>query len=192
MSYMNQQNQENKYGQLARKLLKIATMSGSKVVFRRADQPSDTVTELLHEIGTTDRAIGDVTAEVMLTTLGKIPSEMYYLEDTTCSAKLTTPKSSLQQTHAYGHAVAATEETIRNGNEHGSHSSILIILLITLLVILLLCCISACLITKTKRRNNFFGRSDTECDPRCSGINQPLLDKISDCTNKTSISSLRN
>ncbi|XP_034182299.2 uncharacterized protein LOC117605281 [Osmia lignaria lignaria] len=190
MFHVNQQNQEEKYGQLARKLLKIATISGSKVVLRRGDQSSDVSTEFVHEFGTTDKAIGDVTAEVMLTTLGKVPSEMYYLEDTVFNGKAATDKSTLQ-TSQYAQAVASTQAM---ENNHGSsgHSSVLFILLIVLLVILLLCCISAGLIAKTRRKSSFFGKSDMECDSKCTGINQPLLDKNSDLTNKTSISCLRN
>ncbi|XP_076232986.1 uncharacterized protein LOC143178315 [Calliopsis andreniformis] len=188
MSHINQQSQDNTYGQLARKLFKIATLSGSKVVLRRGNQGSDVSTEFLQEFGTTDVAIGDVTAEIMLTTLGKIPNEMYYLEDTVAPVTVATPKIKIQQAR-YGEGKSSPDNA---NNESESHPSVLFALLIALLILLLLCCTTACLIAKAKRKSNFFGRSDTECDPGCTGINQPLLGKVSDCTNKTSISSLRN
>ncbi|XP_076626726.1 uncharacterized protein LOC143344498 [Colletes latitarsis] len=192
MSYIDQYNENNKYGQLARKLLKISTMSGSKLVIRHAKQPEETATELLHVMGTTDVAIGDATAEVMITTLGKIPNEMYYLEDTTPKAKFVTSKLDLLTTSRYAEAVMASSETTNKSNgESESHSSVLVALLSALVVILFMCCITACLIARSKRRRNFFGKGDKECEPGCSGINQPLLDKMSDSTNKTSLGSLR-
>ncbi|XP_076756238.1 uncharacterized protein LOC143426552 [Xylocopa sonorina] len=191
MSRINEQNEEGKYGQLARKLVEIASISGRKVVLRRDGQASDASTELLHEFGTTDVAIGDVTAEVMITTLGKIPGEMYYLEDVTASPGLTCKMDS-QETPAIAHAVMATTEMYRANNESSGHSSLLIALLTALLVILLLCCITACFVAKSKRKSNFFGNGDMECEPGCTGMSQPLLNKISSTTNKTSISSLRN
>lgn len=41
-----------------RKLLKIATISGRKLVLRQADGPNVSATEFLNEFGTTDLAIG--------------------------------------------------------------------------------------------------------------------------------------
>ncbi|CAK9821808.1 hypothetical protein ANTRET_LOCUS468 [Anthophora retusa] len=190
MSYISQQNQEDNREKLARRFLKIATMSGRKVVLRHADPFPDTVTEVLHEFGTTDMAIGDVATEVMITTLGKIPSEMYYLEDT--NANLPTQLFRMHETSPLARAMAATTEATEYNNESSHHSSVLIALITALLIILLLCCITACLIAKSKRKAGFFDKSDTECDPGCTGMSQPLLNKISCSTNKSSISSLRN
>ncbi|XP_053988196.1 uncharacterized protein LOC128891606 [Hylaeus anthracinus] len=166
-------------------------MSGSKIVFRRADGTKETATELLHEFGTTDVAIGDVTAEVMITTLGKIPNEMYDLDETSPKMKYATPRIDLQSTSRYVQAMMSTDETINANGRSEGHSSVLVALLSALVVILFMCCITACLIARSKRRRNFFGKSDTECEPGCTGINQPLLDKISQSTNKTSNGSSR-
>ncbi|KOC66007.1 hypothetical protein WH47_12806 [Habropoda laboriosa] len=190
LKYKQKNWQEDNSGQLARKLLKIATISGRKVVLRHAAPLSDTVTEVLHEFGTTDVAIGDVATEVMITTLGKIPSEMYYLEDTNANVPAQIIK--IQETSPLAHAVMATTEAVENNNESSHHSSVLIALLTALLIILLLCCITACLIAKSKRKTTFFEKSDMECEPGCTGMSQPLLDKISSSTNKSSISCLRN
>ncbi|XP_006611604.1 uncharacterized protein LOC102674428 isoform X2 [Apis dorsata] len=189
MSYLNG-NQEGKYGQLAHKLIKLASMSNKKVVLRHDDQSSDVSTELLHEFGTTDVAIGDVTAEVMLTTMGKIPSEMYDLEDT--SPPIITKLVHFEKTSPFARAIAVTEPYHPVTKEPTGHSSILIALLTALLIIFLLCCITACIITKSKRKSTFFGKEDMECEPGCTGMNQPLLDKISSSTNKTSCASMRN
>ncbi|XP_068968993.1 uncharacterized protein [Bombus flavifrons] len=187
MSYINEQNQGSKYGQLAKKLLKIASISGRKVALRHVGEPIDYSTELLHEFGTTDITIGDVTADVMITTMGKIPSEMFYLEDTVA----TVVPQRIQETSTFAKAIVATQEYYRP-TESSSHSPVLIALLTALFIILLLCCITACIVTKSKRRNNFFGKGNMECEPGCTGLNQPLLGKLSTTTNKTSISSLRN
>lgn len=127
----------------------------------------------------------------MLTTMGKIPNEMFYLEDTAPNMKMTSHKFYRTESPGYAQAVTATTQ-LTSSNEYTSHSSVLLALLTALLIILLLCCTTACLIAKSKRKSNFFGKADMECDAGCSGISQPLLDKISDSTNKTSISSLRN
>ncbi|PBC30591.1 hypothetical protein APICC_06227 [Apis cerana cerana] len=167
MSYLNG-NQEGKYGQLAHKLIKLASMSNKKVVLRHDDQSSDVSTELLHEFGTTDVAIGDVTAEVMLTTMGKIPSEMYDLEDT--SPPVITKLVHFEKTSPFARAIAVTEPQYHPVTKEPT----------------------ACIITKSKRKSTFFGKEDMECEPGCTGMNQPLLDKISSSTNKTSCGSMRN
>lgn len=99
----------------------------------------------------------DATAEVMLTTLGKIPKEMYYLEDTAPAVKATTYNL---EDSKYQQAVATSTQAVQYDNESGSHSTILFALLAALLIILLLCCTTACLIAKVKRKNNFFGKHD--------------------------------
>ncbi|KAK9306352.1 hypothetical protein QLX08_003032 [Tetragonisca angustula] len=187
MSYINEQNQESKYGKFAQKLLKVASISGRKVALRRVDQSSDVSTELLHEFGSTDVAIGDITTEVMITTMGKIPSEMFYLEDTPG----TVVPQRIQTTSTFAKPMMETTEYHRSV-ESTSHSPVLVALLTALLIILLLCCITACIVTKSKRTSNFFGKGSMECEPGCTGINQPLLEKFSSSTNKTSVSSLRN
>ncbi|XP_026670564.1 uncharacterized protein LOC113464530 [Ceratina calcarata] len=123
----------------------------------------------------------------MITTLGKIPSEMFYLEDTVSSATIKTTKK-------LAGAIEATEsyQTTTANYENSSHSPVLIALVTALFVILLLCCITACFVAKSKRKNNFFGKGDMECEPGCTGMSQPLLNKMSSTTNKTSIGSLRN
>lgn len=114
----------------------------------------------------------DVTAEVMITTAGKIPNEMYYFD--------ATPQASMAHT-----------ETNVNYSESESHSSVLVALLTALILILFMCCITASLVARSKRRRKFFGKAESECEPGCAGMSQPLLNKISDSTNKTSVCSLR-
>lgn len=127
----------------------------------------------------------------MITTIGKIPNEMYDLEDTTIDSNLVTHKQ--QSRIAFEKAVeATTQHSYEGNNESSGHSSILIALLVALFIILFLCCITACFVAKAKRKNSFFGSGDTECEPGCTGMNQPLLDKISSSTTKTSVTSLRN
>lgn len=127
----------------------------------------------------------------MLTTMGKIPSEMYDLEDT--SPPIITKLVHFEKTSPFARAIAVTEPAYHPvTKEPTGHSSILIALLTALLIIFLLCCITACIITKSKRKSTFFGKEDMECEPGCTGMNQPLLDKISSSTNKTSCPSMRN
>ncbi|XP_043512017.1 uncharacterized protein LOC122529703 [Frieseomelitta varia] len=123
----------------------------------------------------------------MITTMGKIPSEMFYLEDTPG----TIVPQRIQTTSTFSKAMMETTEYHRSV-ESTSHSPVLVALLTALLIILLLCCITACIVTKSKRTSNFFSKGSMECEPGCTGINQPLLEKFSSTTNKTSVSSLRN
>ncbi|XP_031840665.1 uncharacterized protein LOC116430533 [Nomia melanderi] len=185
---MSHINQDEKYVQLAHKLLKVPAMSTSKLILRHLDHSREVPTEMIQELGTTDVAIGDVTAEVMITTLGKIPNEMYYIEDTTPIKKLAVFGNNHQGTSEYEHAVISSTEITKSGHEHG-YSPLLVSLLCALVVILFMCCVTACIIAKSKRKINFFNK---ECEPGCTGMSQPLLDKISECSNKPSISTLRN
>ncbi|KAL6448054.1 hypothetical protein ACFW04_000237 [Cataglyphis niger] len=128
----------------------------------------------------------------MITTLGKIPNEMYYLEDTTPSNK-TAYDSELHTT--LDNTTLASIETLKY-DEYTERSTLLIILLTALLIILFMCCITACIIARSRSRHAFFAKSDMECDPGCSGVNQPLLgsdriNKTSDTT-RTSDNSMRN
>ncbi|KAI4501290.1 hypothetical protein M0802_003663 [Mischocyttarus mexicanus] len=71
---------------MALNFFKSVTSSNNQIVLRQINAPSsDFSTEILNEVGTTDQAIGDVTAEIMITTPGKIPNELYYIEDTASS-----------------------------------------------------------------------------------------------------------
>ncbi|XP_018372795.1 PREDICTED: uncharacterized protein LOC108767404 isoform X4 [Trachymyrmex cornetzi] len=128
MAFLNQQNdlQTNFYTQLAHNSLQTVATSNS--ILGHIKSVHDLSTQIVSELGTTDIAIGDATAEIMITTLGKIPNEMYYLEDTT----------------------------------------------------------AACIIARSRSRHSFLAKSDVECSPDCGGVNQPLLDKASDTTTRTS------
>ncbi|XP_028049943.1 uncharacterized protein LOC114255455 [Monomorium pharaonis] len=120
----------------------------------------------------------------MITTLGKIPNEMYYLEDTTAgkiAAYGTESRMMLDRSHT---TLAASIEN--NKPEYPERSTLLIVLLTTLLIILFMCCITACIIARSRRRHAFLTKSDVECSPDCKGVNQPLLDKASDATTRTS------
>lgn len=123
----------------------------------------------------------------MITTLGKIPNEMYYLEDTTPSGKVTELHTVLNN---YSFLAETTLIPVENDKSDGytGHSTLLLILLTVLLIILLLCCITACIIARSRSRHSFFAKSDIECSPGCSGVNVPLLglEKTSDITSKTS------
>ncbi|KZC08219.1 hypothetical protein WN55_10952 [Dufourea novaeangliae] len=174
-------SQGTNYEQLVAKLLKIPALSNNKLVLRHIDHPRDVSTEMISGTGTTDVAIGDVTAEVMITTLGKIPNEMYDIEDATHITKLAAFSDNRQGASDYDN----TAEMSKDGNETG-YSPVLVALLCALVVILFMCCVTACLIAKSKRKN-FFGKPKMECDPGCAGMSQPLLDKISECSNKTNI-----
>lgn len=124
--------------------------------------------------------------------MGKIPSEMYYIEDTPMNFDSSTQRLGLEKAYTFAGAVTGKTELYEVNKESSGHSSVLIALLTALLIILLLCCITACIVTKSRRKLNLFGKADMECEPGCTGMNQPLLDKISSTTDKTSISSLRN
>ena len=88
----------------------------------------------------------------MLTTMGKIPSEMYDLEDT--SPPVITKLVHFEKTSPFARAIAVTEPQYHPvTKEPTGHSSILIALLTALLIIFLLCCITACIITKSKRKS---------------------------------------
>lgn len=186
----------------------------SNIVLRHIKSVHDPSTQIVSELGTTEIAIGvtivitisfiwyiisplkivfnsiifaqDATAEIMITTLGKIPNEMYYLEDTTTGRKIaaygTESRTILDHSHT---TLAASIETVKS-NEYPERSTLLIVLLTTLLVILFMCCITACIIARSRSRRAFLAKSDVECSPDCRGVNQPLLDKASDTTTRTS------
>jgi len=121
----------------------------------------------------------------MITTLGKIPNEMYYLEDTTASRKISPYSTESHTILDHSHATLTSIETVKS-DEYSEHSTLLIILLTILLIILFMCCITACIIAKSRSRHSFLSKSDVECSPDCGGVNQPLLDKASDTTTRTS------
>ncbi|KYN43484.1 hypothetical protein ALC56_02210, partial [Trachymyrmex septentrionalis] len=143
----------------------------------------DLSTQIVSELGTTDIAIGDATAEIMITTLGKIPNEMYYLEDTTAGRKIGAYSTESRTILDHSHITLAS--TVKS-DEYPGRSTLLIILLTTLLIILFMCCVTACIIAKSRGRHAFLAKSDVECSPDCGGVNQPLLDKASDATTRTS------
>lgn len=118
----------------------------------------------------------------MMTTLGKIPNEMYYLEDTVSNGKVTALNIELHTVLNTNHTTLAPIETIMS-SRYTEHSTLLLILLTVLFIILLMCCITACIIVRSRSRHAFFAKRDTECSPECSGINQPLLGKTSGTTN---------
>lgn len=129
--------------------------------------------------------VQDATAEIMITTLGKIPNEMYYLEDTTPSGRATELHTALNN-----FSVETTLVPVGTDKFDGytGYSMLLSILLSVLLIILLLCCITACIIARSKSKHSFFAKNDIECSPGCSGVNVPLLglEKTSSTTTKTS------
>lgn len=131
----------------------------------------------------------------MITTLGKIPNEMYYLEDTTSSGKTVASSNELHTILDSNLTTLAPIETVKS-DEYTERSTLLLILLTALLIILFICCITACIIARSRSRHAFFTKSDIECDPECSGVKQPLLsldrvNKISDTT-RTSDNSTKN
>lgn len=131
----------------------------------------------------------------MITTLGKIPNEMYYLEDTTSSGKTVASSNELHTILDSNLTTLASIETVKS-DEYTERSTLLLILLTALLIILFICCITACIIARSRSRHAFFTKSDIECDPECSGVKQPLLsldrvNKISDTT-RTSDNSTKN
>lgn len=130
----------------------------------------------------------------MITTLGKIPNEMYYLEDTTFSGKTVSSSNELHTILDNNLTTLTPIETVKS--EYTERSTLLLILLTALLIILFMCCITACIIARSRSRHAFFTKSDIECDPECSGVNQPLLslnriNKTSDTT-RTSDNSTKN
>jgi hypothetical protein len=137
----------------------------------------------------------------MITTTGKIPNEMYELEDTTTSGITTTTTTTTAAVTTT--ELHTTEYNNNNNNNYTTldaiktvdveHSTLLCILIIALFVILLICCITACIIAKSRTKQAFL-KGDMECSPECSGVNQPLLglDKASDTTTKTSTSTTQN
>ncbi|XP_078045415.1 uncharacterized protein LOC144474445 [Augochlora pura] len=184
---IHMKSQDQRYEQIVHKLLKIPIMPSNKLIHRQVDRTHNAVTEILGEIGTTDRAIGDVTAEIMITTLGKIPNEMYYIEDTN-PPKLAALENIQEDSPYPSNGIVSSTEMYKGGTEPG-YSPVLVALLCTLVVILFMCCITACLVARSKRRTSFFSKG---CDPGCTGMSQPLLDKISECSNKTSSGTQRN
>lgn len=122
----------------------------------------------------------------MITTLGRIPNEMYYLEDTTTGRKVTAYGTESRTILDRSHTTLAPLETVKS-DEFTERSTLLIILLTTLLVILFMCCITACIIARSRSRHAFLAsKSDVECSPDCGGVKQPLLDKASETTTRTS------
>ncbi|XP_025994795.2 uncharacterized protein LOC105202098 [Solenopsis invicta] len=122
----------------------------------------------------------------MITTLGKIPNEMYYLEDTTIGRKAAAYGTESRVILDHNRTTLATSIETVKPNEYSERSTLLIILLTTLLVILFMCCITACIIARSRSKRAFFAKSDVECSPDCRGVNQPLLNKASDTTTRTS------
>lgn len=133
----------------------------------------------------------------MITTLGKIPNEMYYLEDTTSNSKTAIYSNELHPTLDNSQATLTPIETLKS-DEYTERSTLLLILLTALLIILFMCCITACIIARSRSRHTFFTkRSDMECDPECSGVSQPLLgldrvNKTSDTTRTSDNSTQKN
>ncbi|XP_025155907.1 uncharacterized protein LOC105184419 isoform X2 [Harpegnathos saltator] len=189
MTFLSRQKelQASFYTHLTRESSKADSLPNTKVLLRHVKSVHDSATQILNEFGTTDTVIGDATAEIMITTLGKIPNEMYYLEDTTLSGKATKLHTVLNNYNlSVGITLVPTETDKSDG--YTGRSTLLLILLSLLLIILLLCCITACIIAKSRSRHSFFTKSDIECSPGCSGVNVPLLglEKTSDTTTKTS------
>ncbi|KAL0107366.1 hypothetical protein PUN28_015727 [Cardiocondyla obscurior] len=117
----------------------------------------------------------------MITTLGKIPNEMYYLEDTTVARKVTTYSSESSMTLCTQASIG-----ILKSYEYTDRTTLLVILLTTLLVVLLMCCVAGCLIARSRRRRALVAKNDVECSPDCGGVSQPLLNKASDTTSRAS------
>lgn len=131
----------------------------------------------------------------MITTPGKIPNEMYYLEDTTPNGIGTIAAYGTELHTVLNNSYATTLASTRAvKSDESEHSMLLCILVIALFIILLMCCIAACIIARSRSKHTFFIKRDIECSPECSGVNQPLLgmDKTSDTTTKTSVSSAQN
>ncbi|XP_018404768.1 PREDICTED: uncharacterized protein LOC108781325 [Cyphomyrmex costatus] len=177
MTLLSEQNnlQANFYTQLIHNSLQTATTSDTDLHHVKS----------VHDLSTQI----DATAEIMITTLGKIPNEMYYLEDTTAGKKIAAYSTESRTILDHSHTTLASIETAKS-DEYSERSTLLIILLTTLLIILFMCCVTACIIARSRSRHAFLAKSDVECSPDCGGINQPLLDKASDTTSKTN--SMRN
>ncbi|XP_014471806.1 PREDICTED: uncharacterized protein LOC106742946 [Dinoponera quadriceps] len=162
---------------------KASSLPSTKLLLRHIKSVHDTATQISSEFGTTDTAIEDTITEIMITTLGKIPNEMYYLEDTTPSGRVKELNTTLNN-------CSFSERTVPvdKSDEYTGRSTLLLILLSVLLIVLLLCCITACVIARSKSKYSLFTKSDIECSPGCSGVNVPLLglEKTSDTTTKTS------
>ncbi|XP_018300640.1 uncharacterized protein [Mycetomoellerius zeteki] len=172
MALLSQQNdlQANFYTQLVHNSLQTAT---SNSILGHIKSVHDLSTQI------------DATAEIMITTLGKIPNEMYYLEDTTAGRKIGAYSTESRTIMEHSHTTLASIETVKS-DEYSERSTLLIILLTTLLIILFMCCVTACIIARSRSRHAFLAKSDVECSPDCGGVNQPLLDKASDATTRTS------
>ncbi|XP_076280438.1 uncharacterized protein LOC143209089 [Lasioglossum baleicum] len=138
---------------------------------------------MIGETGTTDRAIGDVTAEVMITTLGKVPQQMYYLEDTNVPQMAGFGSNMEDNPYSNEYTTEMPSNGMTKSSTDSGYSPILVSLLCVLVVILFMCCVTACIVAKTKRKTSFFNKG---CDPGCTGMSQPLLDKISECSSKSS------
>lgn len=122
----------------------------------------------------------------MLTTIGKIPNEMYELEETSVAV--------MAMAHGrHDSETMAQERSTEGVSGFAAHSTLFIILTIALLLLLTVCCVVACVIARARKRFMDSG-GDEECDPNCSGAKQPLIssDKISETTSKSSGSSTRN
>lgn len=122
----------------------------------------------------------------MITTTGKIPSEMYYLEDIVSNIQTNIGQTSVP--HLITDIIHTTRENNIIVTGYTARSVVFLILTIACLILLFLCCITACMISKTRRKSYFFSRNDIDCDPECNGLHRPLLrtEKISDTTSKTS------
>ncbi|XP_011634621.1 uncharacterized protein LOC105425510 [Pogonomyrmex barbatus] len=122
----------------------------------------------------------------MITTLGKIPNEMYYLEDTTISKKVAAYGTESRMILDCNQTTLASIEVIES-ERYAEHTTLLTVLLVTFFIILLMCCITACIIARSRRsRHASLTKSDIECRPDCRGVNQPLLNKDSEATTRTS------
>lgn len=127
----------------------------------------------------------------MITTIGKIPSEMYYLEDT--ASNIGTSISQTSVSRSVNDVIHTTIKSNITVTGYTARSLVFLILTIACLILLFLCCITACMISKTRKKSYFFSRNDIDCDPECNGLNRPLLrtEKVSDTTSKTSSSYLK-
>ncbi|XP_011299779.1 uncharacterized protein [Fopius arisanus] len=143
------------------------------------------LTEVLHDIGTTDMAIGDATAEIMNTTTGSIPNVWYDLGETTVNSSIKSMKSEILP-------IVSTSTTIvteiQTETEINNDKTLFTILAMCLIVTVLLCLIIMCTIAVSRRRSST--SSELNCDPDCVGAKRPLLSrpgKFSRSTSKSSI-----
>lgn len=113
----------------------------------------------------------------MLTTPGKIPNEMYEIENTP-SGKIIELDESLP---------AGKERLSSRGiqiNNISTQPSLLLIILITTGSLIILICLITCIIAKVRKKNyKTLSKKDVEC---CTTVNRPLL---SMCEEKGSSSS---